>query len=129
MAGYRVAILGATGLVGREFLKMLAERKFPLADLRLLASDRSAGSRLPFADEELPVHEAPPESVRGIEYAVFSAGTDVSRAPAPAAAARGGVVVDNSADWRMEPEVPLVVPEVNGADAFGHRGIIANPNC
>lgn len=129
MGGYRVAILGATGLVGREFLKVLAERKFPLAELRLLASDRSAGSRLPFAGEELPVEEAMPESFRGIEYALFSAGTDVSRALAPAAAVSGAVVVDNSAAWRMEPEVPLVVPEVNGADAFGHRGIIANPNC
>ncbi len=129
MAGYRVAILGATGLVGREFLKVLAQRKFPVAELRLLASDRSAGSRLSFAGEELPVEAATPDSFRGVEYALFSAGADVSRALAPAAAAAGAVVVDNSAAWRMEPDVPLVVPEVNGADAFTHHGIIANPNC
>ena len=129
MAGYRVAILGATGLVGREFLKVLAQRKFPIAELRLLASDRSAGSRLPFAGEEIPVEEATPDSFRGVEYALFSAGADVSRQLAPAAAASGAVVVHNSAAWRMEPDVPLVVPEVNGADAFTHQGIIANPNC
>ncbi len=129
MAGYRVAILGATGLVGREFLKVLAQRDFPIADLRLLASDRSAGTRLPFRGEELPVEEATPASFRGIEYALFSAGADVSRELAPAAAAVGAVVIDNSAAWRMEPDVPLVVPEVNAADAFQHRGIIANPNC
>src|SRR3954452_1257589 len=129
MAGYRDAILGATGLVGREFLKVLAERKFPLAELRLLASDRSAGTRLPFEGEELLVEAATPDSFRGIEYALFSAGGDVSRQLAPPAAASGAVVVDNSAAWRMEPTVPLVVPEVNGADAFAHRGIIANPNC
>jgi aspartate-semialdehyde dehydrogenase len=129
MAGYRVAILGATGLVGREFLKVLAQRRFPVAELRLLASDRSAGSRLSFAGEELPVEAATPDSFRGVEYALFSAGADVSRALAPAAAAAGAVVVDNSAAWRMEPDVPLVVPEVNGADAFTHHGIIANPNC
>src|SRR5918911_1152135 len=129
MAGYRVAILGATGLVGREFLKVLAQRKFPVAELRLLASDRSAGTRLPFAGEELPVEAATPDSFRGVEYALFSAGTDISRQLAPAAAAAGAVVIDNSAAWRMEPDVPLVVPEVNPGDAFRHQGIIANPNC
>jgi aspartate-semialdehyde dehydrogenase len=129
MAGYRVAILGATGLVGREFLKVLAQRQLPLAELRLLASDRSAGSHLPFGGEELPVQTATADSFRGIDYALFSAGTDVSRGLAPAAAEAGAVVIDNSAAWRMEPDVPLVVPEVNGADAFTHRGIIANPNC
>jgi aspartate-semialdehyde dehydrogenase len=129
MAGYRVAILGATGLVGREFLKVLAQRQFPIAELRLLASDRSAGTRVPFRGEELVVQEATPSSLRGIEYGLFSAGTDISRELAPAAAAAGAVVIDNSAAWRMEPDVPLVVPEVNGADAFTHQGIIANPNC
>src|SRR5262249_37065588 len=83
----------------------------------------------PFDGEDLPVEEATADSFRGVEYALCSAGTDVSRELAPAAAASGAVVVDNSAAWRMEPEVPLVVPEVNGADAFGHRGIVANPNC
>ncbi len=129
MAGYRVAILGATGLVGREFLKVLDQRRFPIRELRLLASDRSAGTRLAFAGDELPVEEATPASFEGVEYALFSAGTEISRELAPAAAAAGAVVVDNSAAWRMEPEVPLVVPEVNAADAFTHRGIIANPNC
>ncbi|HZU05046.1 MAG TPA: aspartate-semialdehyde dehydrogenase [Chloroflexota bacterium] len=129
MAGYRVAILGATGLVGREFLKVLAQRKFPVAELRLLASERSAGTRLEFAGELLPVEEASPAAFRGIDYALFSAGTEASRELAPAAVASGAVVIDNSAAWRMEPEVPLVVPEVNPADAFAHRGIIANPNC
>jgi aspartate-semialdehyde dehydrogenase len=129
MAGYRVAILGATGLVGREFLKVLAQRAFPIAELRLLASDRSAGARVHFEGDELLVEEATPDSFRGIEYALFSAGADVSRTLAPPAVAAGAVVIDNSAAWRMEPEVPLVVPEVNGEDAFAHQGIIANPNC
>src|SRR5688572_9725726 len=129
MAAFRVAILGATGLVGREFLKVLAQREFPIAELRLLASDRSAGTRVPFRGEELVVEEATPGSFQGIEYGLFSAGTDISRELAPAAAAAGAVVIDNSAAWRMEPHVPLVVPEVNGADAFTHQGIIANPNC
>lgn len=129
MAGYRVAILGATGLVGGEFLKVLAQRKFPVAELRLLASDRSAGARLAFEGAELAVEEATPESFRGIDYALFSAGADISRTFAPAAAAAGAVVIDNSAAWRMEPDVPLVVPEVNPDDAFEHHGIIANPNC
>jgi len=129
MSGYRVAIVGATGLVGREFLKVLAQRQFPVADLKLLASDRSAGTRLEFGGAALPVEEATPQAFRGIEYALFSAGAEVSRQLAPAAAAAGAVVIDNSAAWRMEPTVPLVVPEVNPADAFQHQGIIANPNC
>ena len=129
MAGYRVAILGATGLVGREFLKVLAQRKFPVAELRLLASDRSAGTRLAFEGEELPVEEATPDSFQGIEYALFSAGADISRRFAPIAAAAGAIVIDNSAAWRMQPDVPLVIPEVNPEDAFTHHGIIANPNC
>jgi aspartate-semialdehyde dehydrogenase len=129
MASYRVAILGATGLVGREFLKVLAQRDFPIAELRLLASGRSAGVRVPFRGEELVVEEATRDSFRGIEYGLFSAGADISRGLAPAAAAAGAVVIDNSAAWRMEPDVPLVVPEVNGDDAFTHQGIIANPNC
>ncbi len=129
MAGFRVAILGATGLVGREFLKVLARRDFPLAELRLLASDRSAGARVDFRGETLVVEQATTESFAGIDFALLSAGADVSRALAPAAAGAGAIVVDNSAAWRMEPDVPLVVPEVNPADAFAHHGIIANPNC
>jgi aspartate-semialdehyde dehydrogenase len=129
MSAFRVAILGATGLVGHEFLRVLEQRRFPIAELRLLASDRSAGTRLPFQGAELPVEAATPSSFRGIDFALFSAGGDVSRALAPAAAAAGAVVIDNSAAWRMEPDVPLVVPEVNPADAYSHTGIIANPNC
>jgi aspartate-semialdehyde dehydrogenase len=129
MSAYRVAILGATGLVGHEFLRILEERRFPIADLRLLASDRSAGTRLSFQGEELPVETATPASFRGIDFALFSAGGDVSKALAPSAAAAGAIVIDNSAAWRMEAAVPLVVPEVNPADAYSHTGIIANPNC
>jgi aspartate-semialdehyde dehydrogenase len=129
MSAFRVAILGATGLVGHEFLRVLEERRFPIAELRLLASDRSAGARLTFQGEELPVEKATPSSFRGIEFALFSAGGDVSKALAPAAAAAGAVVIDNSAAWRMVPAVPLVVPEVNPADAYSQTGIIANPNC
>ncbi|HEY7064942.1 MAG TPA: aspartate-semialdehyde dehydrogenase [Chloroflexota bacterium] len=129
MCAFRVAILGATGLVGHEFLRILEERRFPIAELRLLASDRSAGARLSFAGDELPVTAATPSSFRGCDFALFSAGAEVSRSLAPAAAAAGAVVIDNSAAWRMEPDVPLVVPEVNPADAYSHNGIIANPNC
>src|SRR5207237_3107906 len=125
----RVAILGATALVGHEFLRILEERRFPVAELRLLASDRSAGARLRFADDELPVEVATSSSFRNVDFALFSAGAEVSRALAPAAAAAGAVVIDNSAAWRMEPNVPLVVPEVNPADAFANNRIIANPNC
>ena len=129
MSAYRVAILGATGLVGHEFLRVLEDRRFPIAELRLLASDRSAGTRLPFLCEQLAVEAATPSSFRGVDFALFSAGGDVSKALAPAAAAAGAIVIDNSAAWRMEPAVPLVVPEVNPADAYSHTGIIANPTC
>jgi len=129
MSAFKVAILGATGLVGHELLRVLEERRFPIADLRLLASDRSAGTRLPFMGEELPVESASSSAFRGVDFALFSAGAEVSRSLAPAAAAAGAVVIDNSAAWRMEAGVPLVVPEVNPADAYSHTGIIANPNC
>lgn len=129
MAGYRVAIVGATGLVGQEFIRVLEQRNFPVAELRLFASDRSAGRRLKFRGEELPVLETSEEGFRGVELALFSAGAEVSREWAPVAARAGAVVVDNSAAWRMDPEVPLVVPEVNPEDVAWHRGIIANPNC
>ena len=129
MSAFKVAILGATGLVGHEFLRVLEERRFPIAELRLLASDRSAGTHLPFMGEELPVEVATSASFRGVDFALFSAGAEVSRALAPAAAAAGAVVIDNSAAWRMDAGVPLVVPEVNPADAYSNSGIIANPNC
>jgi aspartate-semialdehyde dehydrogenase len=130
MSDYVVAICGATGLVGKEFIRILEQRDFPVRELRLLASERSAGrATLPFRGEALPVQETTSEAFHGVDLALFSAGSDVSRAMAPRAVEAGAVVVDNSAAWRMEPDVPLVVPEVNAADLRSHKGIIANPNC
>src|SRR5919197_1723083 len=128
-SGYVVAICGATGAVGREFMRILEQRDFPVRELRPLASKRSAGKMATFKGEPLTIQEATPEAFRGVEIALFSAGAGVSRELAPQAAAAGAVVVDNSSAWRMEPDVPLVVPEVNPDDIAGHRGIIANPNC
>ena len=129
MIPLNVAVLGATGLVGQEFLRILEERDFPVRSLRLLASDRSAGRTLLFRGESIVVEEATDQSFDGIDLALFSAGADISKKYAPIAAAAGAVVVDNSAAWRMDPDIPLVVPEVNPEDAFKHHGIIANPNC
>jgi len=129
MTGYRVAIVGATGLVGTEFIKVLEQRRFPIATLSLLASDRSVGKKLAFAGKEYTVAETSPDSFRDVEIALFSAGADISRRFAPIAAESGAVVVDNSSAFRMAEDVPLVVPEVNAADIATHRGIIANPNC
>lgn len=128
-AGLRVAILGATGLVGQEFINVLKQRKFPMASLRLLASEVSAGRKIRVGKDELEVEEATQQSFEGIDLALFSAGSEVSKVFAPVAARSGAVVVDNSAAWRMEPDVPLVVPEVNPDDVRQHKGIIANPNC
>ncbi len=124
-----VAIVGATGLVGQEFIRVLEQRDFPMGSIRLLASDRSAGKTLYVSGKEVEVKEAVPESFRGIDIALFSAGTEVSRHFSPIAARAGAVVIDNSSAFRMVPEVPLVVPEVNLEDIGLHRGIIANPNC
>lgn len=124
-----VAIVGATGAVGVELLDCLTRRDFPLASLRLLASPRSAGRTLSFRGEELPVEVLTEESFDGVDIALFSAGGSISRDWARAAVRHGAVVVDNSSAFRMDPEVPLVVPEVNPADAKRHRGIVANPNC
>jgi aspartate-semialdehyde dehydrogenase len=124
-----VAIVGATGAVGIELLKLLETRKFPVGKLTLLASARSAGKPLPFAGESLPVQELTEESFKGVNVALFSAGGSISKKFAPIAARDGCVVVDNSSAFRMDPEVPLVIPEINGADIKKHRGIIANPNC
>jgi aspartate-semialdehyde dehydrogenase len=129
MNGYRVAIVGATGLVGQEFIKVLEQRDFPLESIRFFASDRSAGKKLFFSHREIEVEETTPESFADIDIALFSAGADVSRHFAPIAAKSGAVVVDNSSAFRMEPSVPLVVPEINPEDIREHRGIIANPNC
>ncbi len=128
-AQYHVAIVGATGAVGGELLEILEERKFPLGELRLLASERSAGETLSFEDRSLPVQVATPGSFEGVDIALFSAGEAISQELAPAAVRAGAVVIDNSSAFRMEPKVPLVVPEVNGHALAGHHGIIANPNC
>lgn len=124
-----VAILGATGAVGHELLALLEERNFPLRDLRLLASPRSAGARLPWRGESLPVEPVGPTSFDGVDLVLASAGGSVSREWAPVAIEQGATVIDNSSAFRLDPTVPLVVPEVNGAAAFAHRGLIANPNC
>ncbi len=127
--GLNVAIAGATGAVGEEFIKILQERKFPVADIRFLASERSEGKKLEFSGESIKVEVLKEDSFEGIELALFSAGGARSKQFAPAAVKSGAVVVDNSSAFRMEPEVPLVVPEVNAHAISGHKGIIANPNC
>ncbi|GFK92603.1 Aspartate-semialdehyde dehydrogenase [Fundidesulfovibrio magnetotacticus] len=124
-----VAVAGATGAVGREMLKTLEQRDFPASEVIALASSRSAGTKVPFKDGELTVREMTPESFKGVDLALFSAGGATSKTFAPHAVASGCVVVDNSSAWRMDPKVPLVVPEVNPDDVDWHTGIIANPNC
>lgn len=126
---YVVAVVGATGAVGNEMIAVLEQRKFPVEKLRLFASERSEGRTLQFAGEEIPVESLNEESFKGIDIALFSAGGERSKIWAPVAAKSGCVVVDNSSQWRMDPEVPLVVPEVNPHDLKWHKGIIANPNC
>jgi aspartate-semialdehyde dehydrogenase len=126
---YRVAIVGATGLVGSEFIKILVQRNFPIESVRLLASDRSAGRKLYFGRQEIVVEETVPESFEGVDIALFSAGGENSKYFSPLAAKAGAVVVDNSSAFRMAPGVPLVVPEINPEDIKLHKGIIANPNC
>jgi aspartate-semialdehyde dehydrogenase len=125
-----VAVVGATGVVGREMLRTLEQRNFPATSVRALASARSAGKRIPFRGGELTVEAVTPEAFEGVRFALFSAGASTSREIAPIAASRGAVVIDNSSAWRMDPDVPLVVPEVNLAAAHRRpKGIIANPNC
>ena len=124
-----VAIAGATGAVGTEFLKLLEARDFPIKSLRLLASSRSAGSKLKFRGENLEVEELTPKSFKGIDIAFFSAGGSRSKEFAPHAVDSGAVVIDNSSAFRMDEKVPLVVPEINPKQAFEHQGLIANPNC
>lgn len=125
----RVAVLGATGLVGREILLTLEQRRFPITDLVLLASSHSAGKTVSFAGEEWVVREVYPEVFESVDIALFSAGGEASGRWAREAVRRGAVVIDNSSAWRMDPEVPLVVPEVNPGALKDHTGIIANPNC
>jgi len=124
-----VAVVGATGAVGRQIISLLEQRNFPVGKLKLLASGRSAGQKLLFKGEEVVIEEAKPESFAGVDYALFSAGGAISKELAPHAVAHGAVVIDNTSAYRMDPEVPLVVPEVNMDAAFKHKGIIANPNC
>jgi len=126
---YRVAIAGATGAVGVEFLECLETRKFPISELRLLASARSKGKTMPFRGRDVAVEELTEESFRDIDIAFFSAGGSISKKFGPIAAKAGAVVVDNSSAFRMDPSVPLVIPEINPEDAATHHGIIANPNC
>jgi aspartate-semialdehyde dehydrogenase len=126
---YHIAVAGATGAVGREILAILEERNFPVGDLRLLASSRSTGTKLSFGGSECPVEELRQDSFRGVDIALFSAGAERSKTFAPMAAESGAVVVDNSSAFRMDPRVPLVVPEVNTPALADHQGIIANPNC
>lgn len=124
-----VAIVGATGAVGVELMRLLETRLFPVGKLSLLASARSAGKTMPFKGEELPVQELTKDSFAEVDLALFSASTAISKELVPIAAQAGAVVVDNSSAFRMDPEVPLVVPEINPEDLSRHRGIIANPNC
>lgn len=126
---YSVAIVGATGAVGHELLQVLEARRFPVRALRLLASERSAGSELCFCGERVRVETLQHDSFRGVDIAFFSAGGARSKEFAPSAVRAGAVVIDNSSAFRMDPEVPLVVPEINSEAIATHRGIIANPNC
>src|SRR4030043_63546 len=129
MESYKVAIVGATGLVGQEFIRVLEQRKFPVSSIHLYASDRSAGKKLFVGHQEIEVKETSADSFHHVDIALFSAGTEISRHFSPIAAKAGALVVDNSAAFRMDPKVPLVVPEVNVEDIMWHKGIIANPNC
>ncbi|GLY10436.1 aspartate-semialdehyde dehydrogenase [Bacillus badius] len=127
--GFHIAVVGATGAVGQQMLRTLEERDFPIRQLTLLSSARSAGKTLLYKGEEFTVQEAKPESFEGVDIALFSAGGSISKQLAPEAVKRGAIVVDNTSAYRMDEGVPLVVPEVNKEDLKKHNGIIANPNC
>lgn len=130
MKKLRIAVVGATGMVGQTFLKVMEERDFPVGELYLFASEKSAGKILTFKGEEYTVEKLTESSFdRGIDIALFSAGGSTSKKFAPIAVSRGAIVIDNSSAWRMDKDVPLVVPEVNPQDLSWHKGIIANPNC
>jgi aspartate-semialdehyde dehydrogenase len=126
---YNVAIVGATGAVGGEFMRVLERRNFPVASLHPFSSARSAGKRVSFRHDSIAVEELTEKSFKDIDIALFSAGGETSRKFAPIARAAGAIVIDNSSAFRMDPEVPLVIPEINGEDVKQHRGLIANPNC
>lgn len=129
MKKYNVCVLGATGMVGREMIRVLEERDFPVERFLPLASERTAGQTVIFKGKEYKVEVATPESFTGMEIGLFSAGAKVSAQLAPAAVERGCVIIDNTSHFRMDPQIPLVVPEVNGHALKKHQGIIANPNC
>ena len=129
MKRYNITVLGATGAVGREMLKVLEERQFPVGELRCLASARSVGKKLPFAGREITVEEATDAAFSGADIVLGAAENEIARRFAPAIRAAGAVFIDNSSAFRMEDDVPLVVAEINPEDALQHRGIIANPNC
>ena len=129
MKKYKVAILGATGAVGREMMKILAERGFPVEELHLLASQRSVGQKIAWQGRELTVELACDEAFRGMDIVLGAAENDIAKRFAPAIVKAGAVFVDNSSAFRMDPDVPLVIPEINPQDAGKHKGIIANPNC
>jgi aspartate-semialdehyde dehydrogenase len=124
-----VAVVGATGVVGRTMVQVLGERQFPVGELRLLASGRSAGRTVQVNGRDIEIQAADGPAFDGVDICLFSAGADISRELAPQAAARGATVIDNSSAWRMEPDIPLVVSQVNADDLEAHEGIIANPNC
>lgn len=129
MKTYRIAVLGATGAVGQEMLRVLEERDFPVETLLPLASNRSAGATVSFKGQQISVAETQPDAFAGIDIVLGAADNDTALAMAPAIAAAGAVFIDNSSAFRMDPQVPLVVAEVNPADVKDHKGIIANPNC
>ncbi|MEK4906932.1 aspartate-semialdehyde dehydrogenase [Niallia sp. FSL M8-0099] len=129
LKGFNVAVVGATGAVGQQMIKTLESRDFPISTLTLLSSKRSAGTKVQYKDKEIIVQEATPDSFKGIDIALFSAGGGVSKELAPHAVRHGAIVVDNTSAFRMDKDVPLVVPEVNEEDLRKHNGIIANPNC
>ncbi|MBN1492708.1 MAG: aspartate-semialdehyde dehydrogenase [Candidatus Omnitrophica bacterium] len=126
---FNVAVVGATGAVGTCMLRLLEERNFPVNEIRPLASSRSINKKVRFCDQEIPVRELTHDAFKNIEIALFSAGAGRSKEFAPSAVKAGAVVIDNTSQFRMDPEVPLVVPEVNPQDIKKHKGIIANPNC
>jgi len=129
MSTYTIAIVGATGAVGQELIELLIDRNFPVKELKLLASARSKGKTISYGGKTWTIEEATPEAFEGVDIALFSAGSGTTKTLAPEAAKRGCTVVDNSSAFRMDPKVPLIIPEINPHAVEGHGGIIANPNC
>src|SRR6266481_6147677 len=129
MKAYHIAVVGATGAVGQELVRVLERRSFPVSTLRLIGSARSAGKSFRFRDQSIPVQELTDRSFDEIDIVFFSAGGEISRKYVPVACQADAMVIDNSSVFRMEPHVPLVIPEINAEDARRHRGLIANPNC